>query len=337
MTSPSAPKETPTAVPPVPASPASPPPVVRESSQGGPGRAIRAAREKLGLPLESLASQTRLARGTLEALERDDFGILNEPVYVKGYYRKCAKVLGLSDVELIAAYERQVGPKQPQAPTKLLLAADRGLGKAGRSTGLGGGLRWLWIVVIAAVVGGGAYLLSTNPGALGFGKSSSFEATSAATGSATDLPTVPPAPTRVPAAPLPQPTPSSEPTTSSPPATAVGPPAHTSVAESSTPPPSAPAASTAMATQPSAIAAGGEGSLSLNFRGTSWVRIEDASGKMLLSGVIQAGDHQMVQGKPPYSVFLGNAPGVTVEYSGRPYDLTPFIKQNSTARFSVPQ
>ena len=101
-------------------------------------------------------------------------------------------------------------------------------------------------------------------------------------------------------------------------------------------PPASTGAATA-ATATSAATVAGEGGLALSFKGTSWVRIEDADNTTLLSGVIQAGDHKVVRGKAPYSVFLGNAPDVRLEFSGRPFDVTPYIKQNSTARFSVPQ
>ena len=76
--------------------------------------------------------------------------------------------------------------------------------------------------------------------------------------------------------------------------------------------------------------------LVLEFGEISWARVEDASGKSLLSGVISPGDTQTLDGKPPYSVFLGNAPGVKVSFGGVPVDLKPFVKGNSTARFSVP-
>ncbi len=95
-----------------------------------------------------------------------------------------------------------------------------------------------------------------------------------------------------------------------------------------------PAATAAAAT--SAPAAAAPGALSLGFKATSWVRVEDSSGKVLLSGVVQSGDHQVLVGKPPYSLFLGNAPGVSVEYRGEVVDLKPFTKSNDTARLSVP-
>ena len=70
---------------------------------------IREARERTHLSLDDMAAHTKLARATLEALERDDYGALLEPVYVRGYYRKCAKVLEMDEAQLIAAYNAQHG------------------------------------------------------------------------------------------------------------------------------------------------------------------------------------------------------------------------------------
>jgi cytoskeleton protein RodZ len=75
----------------------------------------------------------------------------------------------------------------------------------------------------------------------------------------------------------------------------------------------------------------------LDFKATSWVRVEDDNGKVLLSGVIQQGDHQVLSGKAPYSVFLGNAPGVKLEYHGAAVDLASHTRaKDNTARLSVP-
>jgi cytoskeleton protein RodZ len=78
------------------------------------------------------------------------------------------------------------------------------------------------------------------------------------------------------------------------------------------------------------------GDLTLDFKAPSWARVEDSTGKLLLSGVIPSGAHQVLGGKAPYSVFLGNAPGVSVQYQGHPFNVSSFVKSNDTARFSVP-
>ncbi|HUR41550.1 MAG TPA: helix-turn-helix domain-containing protein, partial [Verrucomicrobiae bacterium] len=75
-----------------------------------PGRLLSQARARAGLGAEDLAGQLKLAKGTLEALERDDFAALSEPVYVRGYYRKIAKVLNIPEADLIAAYDARSAP-----------------------------------------------------------------------------------------------------------------------------------------------------------------------------------------------------------------------------------
>ena len=75
---------------------------------------------------------TKLARPTVEALERDDFAALLEPVYARGYYRKAAKVLGLDEKLLVDAYSSRVVPKSPLPPAKLRLASGEDLGSGNR-------------------------------------------------------------------------------------------------------------------------------------------------------------------------------------------------------------
>ena len=91
------------------------------------------------------------------ALERDDFAVLTEPVYVRGYYRKCAKVLSLPETELIGAYDRLLGPKTPPMPTKLLLGnSGSTMGSMNRRSGP----NLLVVLAIAAVM---SYLMLWTP------------------------------------------------------------------------------------------------------------------------------------------------------------------------------
>jgi cytoskeleton protein RodZ len=318
-----------------------------DASRQGPGRLIRLARERARLQLSELASLTKLTPSTLEALERDDFNILNEPVYVRGYYRKCAKALAVNEQELIGAYEKLVRPRAPQAPTKLLIGSGEGKTGLKSSRGSGGGVRWLWIVVIGGLLGLVLWFLHEDPNARHVLSSAPAEvsnltkpslaapaapadsavvpATSAPTGAAhplstNELSTTPAESGQTQAA--------AEPAQDS-----AATPAHASpgsgltMSESVTPAP---------ASAPASSAPAGPESLTLNFKSTSWVRVEDSTGKVLASGVIQSGEQQVVTGKPPYSLFVGNAPGVTVQYQGQDVDLTPYTKSNATARLSVP-
>ena len=315
-----------------------PAPAAPTSASESPGLSIRRAREAAGLTLDELAAQTKLARTTLDALERDDYGSLLEPVYVRGYYRKCAKVLSLPEQQLLMAYAARVTPKMPQPPAKLRL---------GTGADMGGGRSWrgmLGIIVIVLIAGTAIWYLREQ-------QQSSQQ----------------------PIVPIPEstaPSPGSEPIESSPqgslgetstPAAAGGvnvAPANAPITASASPAPSAsvpssnsssaPGASLAAATtQPTttgaensvattSVASDSASALKLNFVSISWARIEDANGKVLLNRVVQGGERQVLDGKPPYSVFLGNAPGVEVEYQGKPVDFKALIRDTATARFTVP-
>jgi cytoskeleton protein RodZ len=306
-----------------------PAPAAPASAGESPGLSIRKAREAAGLSLDELAAQTKLARTTLDALERDDYGSLLEPVYVRGYYRKCAKVLNLPEQQLLLAYAARVTPKTPQPPAKLRL---------GTGADMGGGRSWrglLGIIVIVAIAGTAIWYLreqqqSSQQSIVPLPESTAPEA--AAPGSA-------------PADASPQ----GSVNDSSTPATAGGvnvAPADAPITGSAATPspavpaPNAPAASPQAAvtgSEPATAAASDSASaLKLNFVSISWARIEDANGKVLLNRVVQGGERQVLDGKPPYSVFLGNAPGVEAEFQGKPVDFKALIRDTATARFTVP-
>lgn len=289
-----------------PTAPAPPP------SNDSPGALIRQAREAAKMSLDELASHTKLARATLDAIERDNYDALLEPVYVRGYYRKCAKVLNIEEPRLLAAYEKRVHPKAPAPPARLRLATG--------SEGFGGrGWRGMAILVVIVVIAGVAawYLRQMRPASV--------------------LPPVDlPAPTSTPA-------PSSESgasgSTTGPSAIDVAPasaplPATTPAADAGTP--AAPTSEVSATPESSDPAAAGETKLYLNFVSISWARIEDAEGRVLLNRVVQGGERQTFDGKPPYSVFLGNAPGVEVSYQGKSIDFKHLIRDSATARFTVP-
>jgi len=273
----------------------------------GPGRLIRRARERAGLSLGDLATQTRLTVATLDALERDDFNTLRESVYVRGYYRKCAKVLQVSEQDLIAAYDRIAHPAaSPSVPSKLLLVSgesERSFPAIGRS------------VIIAGLVIAGI----------------AFVAVIVHRGLTRPQPAASPAPAVV----LPdagQPAPA-----------AAGAPGGQSLAAPAAAPAS-PAAPAGSAAGPAAVQApspagssGADGdALVLDFRDRCWAEITDAAGKVLLSGMIRTGSHEVLSGKPPYTVFLGNAPKVDVSFGGKPVDLAGATRENDTARLQIP-
>jgi len=281
----------------------------------GPGRLVKQAREQLSLSLEDLAAQIKLSRFTLDAIERDDFAQLNEAVYVRGYYRKLSKVLPVTEADLMQAYERVAAHKVPTPPSKLILAGGPELG-----SGQGLSFKVLAIGVIA---------LGVLIGALAFwGKGRMAQ------------PTASPAVVPVPAGEQAQ-EPTTTPTAEAPALVeAVTPPSAVTPAEpaanSDSAPATAPAAADPAAASPSSAPVTSNGPLQIQFNGNSWTEIKDATGRVLLSGLVQGGNTQGLDGRPPFTVFLGNAPAVTVSYNGQPVDTTPFRRGDNTARFTIP-
>jgi cytoskeleton protein RodZ len=71
---------------------------------GGPGERLQAARIKKGLSLEDVANRMHLSPSILEALEDNNFDEITAPIFVKGYLRAYARIVSLSEDEMIEQY-----------------------------------------------------------------------------------------------------------------------------------------------------------------------------------------------------------------------------------------
>jgi cytoskeleton protein RodZ len=96
-------------------------------------------------------------------------------------------------------------------------------------------------------------------------------------------------------------------------------------ASPASPAPPVPEASTAAA-----------GKLVLEFEEASWVEISDRSGRLLF-GEQPAGSRQVLSGQPPFSVALGNAPGVRLSVDGQPWPVPDDARSagSKVARFHI--
>jgi cytoskeleton protein RodZ len=66
----------------------------------------------------------------------------------------------------------------------------------------------------------------------------------------------------------------------------------------------------------------------------SWADIRDARDNRLLYENVPAGRRISIEGVAPFSVFLGNADGVRVEFNGQDYDVSRH-KRGQVARFTL--
>jgi len=69
------------------------------------GELLVSYRNKVGMDIDQAADAMCLTRGTLEALENEDFHLLPEAPYIRGYLRGYAKLADVSSAEAIALYE----------------------------------------------------------------------------------------------------------------------------------------------------------------------------------------------------------------------------------------
>ena len=82
----------------------------------GVGTMLKAERERLGLSREQITEKTRMRIQVVEAIENEAWEALPPPVYVRGFLRSYAKILGLSQEAVIELYAKCVPPAPEQIP-----------------------------------------------------------------------------------------------------------------------------------------------------------------------------------------------------------------------------
>ncbi|WP_136066545.1 RodZ domain-containing protein [Modicisalibacter radicis] len=75
--------------------------------------------------------------------------------------------------------------------------------------------------------------------------------------------------------------------------------------------------------------------LSLTFNEQSWTEIYDATDRRILVGLQSAGTQATAEGEPPFRLTIGNASGVTLDYRGEAVDLSAHTGGNNVARFTL--
>ena len=66
--------------------------------------------------------------------------------------------------------------------------------------------------------------------------------------------------------------------------------------------------------------------LNFAFDDKSWVEVKDATQKIIFAQNNLAGTRQVVSGKPPFDLVIGNAAHVQLQYGDKPIDLVPYTK-----------
>jgi cytoskeleton protein RodZ len=296
-----------------------------------PGRRLREQREHSHMSQEEVAHHLRLDVQLIKALENDDYSRLPSPAYICGYLRSYARLLKLPEDEVVQAYSHGEVINAALIPSSVSIQP-----KKSDNTAL---IKTVVILIITGLVAGALYLLADKYDFFTVNRSQKSseltvpvppkaseqqtKETNTAPETTAPAPVVgdsvapesAPAPAPVPSSapaktgktvieqlPTPKTTiPNAEPISTTPAATTVATPT---------------AAASAQATTPAAPAA----KLHLHFNGDSWAEVTDSTGKRLVYHLVEKNTDLNLEGQPPFTILLGNAPEVQVFYQGKEFD-----------------
>ncbi len=298
----------------------------------GPGKRLRSIREQQQLDITKIAARLHLGVAQLKALEEDAYDRLPAPVFVRGYLRNYARILGESEDEILAAYAA-INPGQGE-PAKLIgkppstdtkISSDHGVVRM-----------TTWMIVLLLVAAGALWshgylqeagrqiadkIESVSPAISTISKGGSEEQPQALlvpflqpSGNPSDK-VAEPAAIKVA---VDQGKESSDLQQASPAPDSISPPTQQVEAEN----------------RP--IAEVSAGSIIFEFKGNSWIQVKDAHGKVKLRGELAAGDRRRLHGEAPFDVTVGNVPAVNLMVDGMPLDLGPYTR-HSVAKFTLDQ
>ena len=116
-----------------------------------PGFRLRMARTERGVTLEEIAERSGISLRALGALEADDYARLPEAVYVRGYVRRYARLLGIAAQPLVDDFDAHYGTHRDENAS---FAGRKGRvsGRLPRPWLLGGGVAAGLILILGVVL-----------------------------------------------------------------------------------------------------------------------------------------------------------------------------------------
>ena len=302
-----------------------------------PGALLLAERRNQGLSLGDIARQLKLSVRQVEALERNEYDSFQGTVFVRGFLRNYARLLGLEPDRLLEAAGPAAAPAvvraAPSAPEQRVAPNPERRLRV---------LSWGGFAALAALV---VILLASNAS-----KEQQRAGHVTREPSASTTPAAAAAPQAESAAPAEQ-TPEAPPQAAATstasaaehkPASANAPTGAVASAEStdsgttSAARPSGsewprsgsspPEENTASAGPKVLVVGTGPGRIRMIFADESWVEVRDGSGTTIFSRLNAPGTERVVRGLPPFDVIVGNAHRVKLLYEDKPIDLGPHTR-----------
>ncbi|MEX0740916.1 MAG: RodZ domain-containing protein [Pseudohongiella sp.] len=275
------------------------PETVVDSARTRPGSLLLAQRETLELSLQHVADELNLTMHYVRALESDSYDKLPGDVFVKGYIRSYARLLGLDPEQMLDIYREFTTHKLARKEEAIKRHARRRMDK-NRPWIIVSGIAF---VVVALVL----WLLSTGDGP-------DTPVTEAEQGIAEPAGTIDTIPV-FDVAPAEE---GSAGTFAS---------ADANSAELS--------AGFDDRADGALVSWPGDDRLQLSFAEDSGVEIEHRGGDESHHEMHLAGEQLTIAGTAPFSIALDNAPGVTLNFNGRQIDFSRNIKLDGSVRLNI--
>ena len=130
------------------------------NNQSTLGEFLRQEREKKGISLDQVSSETKIAVRVLQYLEKDEYQHLPAKPFIRGFIISYARFLELNPREILLQYKEFIDQKCKERP-------DREKGLSGyafeRKEGEGNQQLMLWLILGAFVLVGGVVLAIVKP------------------------------------------------------------------------------------------------------------------------------------------------------------------------------
>ena len=268
------------------------------------GQLLRAARLVRGMSIEDVARQLRLSIRQITALEEDDYAKLSGDTFLRGFVRNYAKLVQLDATSLLQLLPQSLLPVRQISAHRTEAAPLPSDQKPG-----GHNLIIAGVVVVALLF----LIYEIYRG----NETARQPATQVATEAEAEIEqTMAQSQIHLPSVIL------------SDGADPVQPAAEAAVVQQENNNPSPPVQQATVAVAAPDPANKGEGILRFAFVQESWVEIKDGAGKMIFSQLNPAGSEQIIRGKMPLSVVIGNAASVKLVYNNKPVNLAPYTNTN---------
>lgn len=312
----------------------------------GPGERLQAARIQQGLSLDDVANRMHLSVNILESIEDNDFDEITAPIFVKGYLRAYARIVGLDEDEMIQLYLDYYSGEDPPITSTSNTVPELSVTDAR--------IKWTTYLVIVVL---GALLAAwwwnkeqDQEGLISLEAESTASETEVITQSETVVseiaavsenqpePMVEPEPVEQTESVEIQPEPAIEEPEAEPVEPAEAETVTVTETETETEmeaPELVQRFTDESGLRLTRLAPSGSDKLRIIVHADTWADIKDGADYQMVFDLLRANQTLELTGQAPFSVFLGNGHGVEIEFNGEAVEIYSRVRDDNTARIKV--